>query len=106
MPFVLFGVNLPEKLVEVRKEYLPLMAAPGLIERCHRALRLVRWGASFIQVALEVRHWFSGGVPSNKANAADCQSKVFCRAGDARRVGSTWCELCWWRVFVSAGCCV
>jgi hypothetical protein len=64
------------ELVKIHKVPLPSAAAPGRLERRYRALVLVWRGVSLVGAVIGfVGHHTKLG-PSNKANAADCQSKA------------------------------
>ena len=88
-------VYLPAKLVKIYKVSSPPAAAPGRLERRYRALVLVRRGVSLVGAVIEFEGDFAKWVPSNKANAADCQSKVFIAANVARHGNLSIDNVCW-----------
>ena len=87
-------VILLAELVKVHKVPSPPLAAPGRLERCHRTLVLVRRGVSLVGVAIGFGCSLTKLVPSNKANAADCQSSAILRRCRLRSYWWPWLFCC------------
>ena len=87
-------VILPAELVKVHKVPLPTAAAPGRIERRHRTVCLAQRGVSSVDVAIGFGRRLPKLGPSNKANAADCQSSAILRRCRLRSYWWSWLFCC------------